>query len=296
MRPNSMPDIPFTLVLLLGAALFWSGLDWSRKALSSRLPAEPLLVGLTLAPLPLFLAWVGFDGWRAPSASYWLPGLASVTLNWLANVAFLRALALSPLSVTIPLLSLTPAFTALLAIPLLGEHPSALQAAGILAVVAGAFLINLRPGESVREAVKAFGRERGALLMAAVALLWSLALPLDKLAVQRAPAAFHATLLNLGVALLVLAHLALRRRLGELRELSRVGWPFVAALLCSFAGLALQLLAIQRVPVGVVETVKRGVGSGMALVVGRIAFSEALPPVRVAAAGVMAAGVACILA
>lgn len=291
-----MPATLSTALLVFGAALFWSGLDWSRKALSSRLPAEPLLVGLTLAPLPLFVAWVAVDGWRGPSVSYWLPGLASVVLNWLANAAFLHALALSPLSVTVPLLSLTPAFTALLAIPLLGEHPSALQTGGIVAVVAGAFLINLRDGESLRAALRAFGRERGAVLMAAVALLWSLALPLDKLAVQRAPASFHATLLNLGVALLVLAHLALRGRLGELGGLRRVGWPFAAALLCSFAGLALQLLAIQRVPVGVVETVKRGVGSGMALVVGRIAFAERLPPLRVAAAVMMAAGVACILA
>ena len=101
------------------------------------------------------MAW---DGWSPPTSEYWLPGLTSVGLNWVANLAFLRALALSPLSVTIPLLSLTPVFTALLAIPLLGETPTALQSAEILAVVAGAFLIRLRPRASLRTILAALRR------------------------------------------------------------------------------------------------------------------------------------------
>ncbi len=281
--------------LVLGAALFWSGLDWSRKTLSSRLAPEPLLVGLAAAPLPLFVAWYFLAGGGAPQSSYWLPALCSVALNVLANAAFLRAMAIAPLSVTIPLLSLTPAFTALLAVPLLGERPTLLQTGGILAVVMGAFLINLQPGESPRAIVHAFRRERGAVLMACVALLWSLALPLDKLSVSRAPAPLHAAMLNGGVAVLVALRLAFAGRLGELGGLRRVGPALGTALLCSFAGLGLQLVAIQRVPVGAVETVKRGVGSAMALAVGRAVFGERLPVARVAAATLMATGVAAIL-
>ena len=128
-----------------------------------------------------------------------------------------------------------------------------------------------------------------------VALLWSLALPLDKLAIQRAPAPFHALLLNGGVALLVLLRLGSTGRLRELGVLKEAGLPFASALLCSFAGLALQLSAIQRVPVGAMETAKRGIGSAMALLVGRWVFAERLPLPRVVAAFLMAAGVALIL-
>lgn len=284
-----------TAAEVFGAALCWSGLDWSRKNLADRLAAEPLLAGLTVAPVPLFLIWYGLAGGGVPERGYWLPGLLSVALNYVANFAFLRALALSPLSVTIPLLSLTPAFTALLAIPLLGERPGLAPTVGILAVVSGAFLITLREGDTVGRVVHAFRRERGAILMASVALLWSVALPLDKIAIGRAPAPFHAAMLNGGVAVLVLLRLAGAGRLAELRGLRHVGWAFVSALLCGFAGLGLQLLAIQRAPVGLVETVKRGTGSAVALLVGRAVFAESLPPLRIAAAALMALGVACIL-
>jgi drug/metabolite transporter (DMT)-like permease len=284
-----------TAVIVLAAAMFWSGLDWSRKSLAGRLAAEPLLVGLTVAPLPLFLGWYFWQGGGLPSRGYWAPGLASVALNCLANVSFLRALAVSPLSVTVPLLSLTPAFTALLAVPMLGERPGLLQTAGILAVVTGAFLITLQHGDSPALVLAAFRRERGAVLMAGVALLWSVALPLDKLAIQHAPPSFHAAMLNGGVALIIALRLAVVGRLGELRDLRRVGPAFATALLCGFGGLTLQLIAIQRAPVGVVETVKRGMGSAMALLVGRAVFAERLPPHRIAAALLMACGVACIL-
>jgi drug/metabolite transporter (DMT)-like permease len=294
-RRSAMPATLATAALILGAALFWSGLDSSRKALAERYRAEPLLVGLTLAPVPLFLAWYAWSGGGAPSGAYWAPGLASVVLNVIANLAFLRALALSPISITIPLLSLTPAFTALLAIPLLGEWPTRLQVAGIVTVLLGAFLVTLGHGEHPARALAAFRREPGALLMTLVALLWSMALALDKLAIERAPAPFHALMLNGGVAVLVLARLAAAGRAGELRALRNVGVAFFAAMLCSFAGLALQLQAIQRAPVGVVETVKRGTGSAVALLVGRAFFAESLPPVRVAAALLMVGGVACIL-
>src|SRR5204863_4918099 len=138
----------------------------------------------------------------------------------------LRALAVSPLSVTVPLLSLTPAFTALLAVPMLGERPGLLQTVGILAVVTGAFLITLQQGDSPSVVLAAFRRERGAMLMAGVAFLWSIALPLDKLAIQQAPAPFHAAMLNGGVAALVLLRLAAVGRVGELRGLRHVGPAF----------------------------------------------------------------------
>jgi len=286
-----------SLVLLLVSSVAWSGLDLTRKLLAARMRPLPLLFLLAALPTPVYLAWMWADGAPSVPPGYWLPGLASVALNVAANLAFLRSVALSPLSATIPLLALTPVFAALLAVPLLGEQPSPRQWAGVLAVVAGALLLNARRGEagSLGGLWGAFRREPGAPLMAAVALLWSAATALDKLAMLAAGAPFHATVLNAGVAAATLGLLAAGRRLGELRGWTRSLGGFAAALVFSVVGLAGQLLALRVLEVGVVETVKRSLGFILAVVLGRLAFGEPVTRHKLLAVAAMAAGVALIL-
>jgi drug/metabolite transporter (DMT)-like permease len=285
------------LVLLLVSSIAWSGLDLTRKLLAARMRPLPLLVLLSALPTPIYVAWMVAEGAPAVGAAYWLPGLASVALNVAANLAFLRSVGLSPLSATIPLLSLTPAFAALLAIPLLGELPAARQWGGIVAVVAGAFLLNARHGEagSLGGLWSAFRREPGVPLMAAVAFLWSAAPVLDKLAMLAAGAPFHATVLNAGVAAVTLLLLAASRRLGELRGWTRSFGGFAAAVVFSVLGLGGQLLALRVIEVGIVETVKRGLGFTLAVALGRLVFGEPVTRNKLLAVALMAAGVALIL-
>jgi drug/metabolite transporter (DMT)-like permease len=285
------------LGLVLACSFAWSGLDLARKLLADRMRPVPLLFLLTVGPLPIFLAWVGLEGAVAIAPGYWLPGLVSVAVNVLANALFLASVRASPLSLTIPLLSLTPVFASLVAVPLLGEYPTPRQGLGIAVAVAGALLLNLGQGDrtSLAGMWGAFRRERGSVLMAAVALLWSLTPPLDKLAIEHSGVPVHGLVLNLGVALAMLAQLVGQRRLGELRAVRGALLPYAAAVLASAAALGLQLLAIRVVLVGIVETIKRGVGCLMAVLLGRTVLGEPLTPFKLAAIALMAAGVALIL-
>jgi len=278
------------IVVSIACAVAWSAFDLGRKALVARLDPLPLVVLLTLGQAPFFLVWTLVEGWPAVLPGYWLPALGSVALNVVANLAFFWAFRLAPISVTLPLLSLTPALIALLAIPLLGEVPSGRQALGIAAVVVGALLLNLQVGGP-----RPVGTGRGALLMLLVALCWSVAPPLDKLAFQHASVPFHAFVLCSGVALAMLASLAARGRLRELGQVRRAPRTYGAALLISSAALALQFIAYGLTLVALVETIKRGVGNVMALVYGRHVFAEAVGLVQVAAVVLMAVGVALIL-
>ena len=285
------------LVLLLVSSVAWSGLDLTRKLLTARMRPLPLLVLMAALPAPAYFLWMWLDGFPRVPLGYWLPGLGSVALNVVANLAFLRSVALSPLSATIPLLALSPVFAALFAVPLLGEQPSARQWVGILAVVAGALLLNARRGDakSLGGLWGAFRREPGAPLMAAVALLWSAATALDKVAMLGSSAPFHATVLNAGVAAATLALLAMQGRLEELRGWTGSLGGFAAALLFSVVGLAGQLLALRVLEVGVVETVKRSLGFILAVLLGRVVFGEPVTRHKLLAVLLMAAGVAAIL-
>lgn len=284
------------IVLVLGCALAFSGVDLLRKVLSVAIRPVPLLFALSAGMMPPFALWYLLEGAAAPAAGYWLPGLGSALVNVLANLLFLEALRRSPLSLTIPLLSLTPVFTALLAIPLLGEMPVPRQWLGIAVVVAGAFWLQLGPGAgSWRQAGRRFVAEPGSRMMLAVALLWSLAMPMDKLAVVSSSAAFHGLILGGVIALILWAWSAARGRVGDWRDLRYRPGLIAAAVLLGVGALVLQLLAITIVWVGFVETLKRGLGSLLALVWDRLFFDEPFAAHRLLAVLLMAAGVALIV-
>jgi drug/metabolite transporter (DMT)-like permease len=286
------------LLILLAASVASSGFDLSRKVLVRRLAPLPMVVLLAFASVPLFGAMVAADGGAALAPGYYAPALASVLLNIAANFAFLQAVKISPLSVTVPLLSLTPVFTALLGFLLLGERLAPVALFGIVLVVAGAFWLN-RPPKDPRGAGAPFWRtvlrQPGSWLMAGTALLISCTVPLDKLAVSRATPPFHGLFLTAGIAVGSLAILGFQRRLGELARV-REGWkPFLLALATSTLALGLQLVALQFLLVSVIEAVKRGVGNLLAVALGRAVLAEALTLQKLGAAALMASGVALIL-
>lgn len=282
---------------IAACALLWAGFDLSRKSLVAVVEPVPLLVLLTLGQAPLFAVWATVEGWPAFAPGYWLPAAATLALNVVANLAFFYAFKLAPLSQTIPLLSLTPAFTALAAIPLLGEWPTTRQGFGIALVVAGAMLLHLPRGEGFSWRAFATGlvRERGARLMLVVALCWSFTPPFDKLALQHASGPAHGFVLCAGVAVVLGVLLVARGRVGEMAKVRGVTGTFVVALVISTAALGVQFFAYGLTGVALVETVKRGVGNVAALGVGRWVFGEQVGGVQVMAVVVMAVGVGLIL-
>lgn len=308
----------YAVAALLAASVAWSGLDLLRKVLVAKVRPLALLFWLTTGSVPFFAVWAALEGrWQVAPGYVW-PALGSLLFNVAANLAFFESVRISPLSVTIPLLSLTPAFAALAAVPLVGEWPGWRRGLGILLVVVGALVLNLQAGgreaqgrpegggrgwrrapatvvRAFRASLRAFLTERGSLLMVLVAVLWSVAISCDKLAIERATPALHALVLFAGIGLAALLGLAAQRRLGDLSAVRQTPWSFPGALLVGTVALGLQFLVLQWVLVGVVETVKRGIGNTAAVVLGRAVFGEAITAQKVAAVVLMAAGVALVM-
>lgn len=275
------------------SALAFAGLDFIRKLLAGRIDALALVFFMSLGAVPLLAALLALHGLEVPSAGYVLPGLGALTLNFLGSLGFVHSVKLSPLSRTIPLLSLTPVFTALTAIPLLGELPDATQTAGVLLVVLGAMALN--SGGSLGGEVRSLLQEKGALIMAAVALMWAVSGPLDKLALEHASVYFHATAMAFGVGIGALAALAWQGRLSTLRSARGDAGLLLMTTICITVALTFQLLAIRVVLVSLVEAFKRAVGSFMAVVLGRAVFREKVGLLEWMSVAVMVAGVFLIL-
>ena len=289
------------------AAFLWAGFDAARKHLGPAHGALPLLALLHTTQLPLFVGWILMNGSPAPPAGYWPWGGAVLVLNLTANGLFIGAVTRSPLSVTIPLLSLTPATTALLGIPLLGEIPALPQWAGIVLVVSGAaWLAILRgePGaygperddsESHPSLLSRMKREPGVPMMAAVAVLWSLTGPMDKRALAFADLPVHATIQVGGIGLLTTAWLLASGRGRDLLVTGRRAWAVVGGALVGAGAYGLQLLAIKLIFVSLVEAIKRAIGMTSALVLGRFTFGESISVPKVLAVVTMMAGTALLL-
>lgn len=279
------------LLLVLGCSLGWAGFDVLRKSLTRRLEPQLLVLALACGQAPLFLAWGLVAGDLRVTPAYVLPGLLGLAANLAANLLFMRAVQIAPLSTTIPMLSFTPAFAALLSSLVLREWLRPAQGAGLLGVVLGALLVTRAPAPRHDPAAA----RRGPRLMMAVALLWSLGAVLDKYVLRSASPAAHAALQAGGLAVALLAFLAARRRLHELRAVPGVAGQLAAAMLVSSLSLALQLLAYQRVFVSVVEAVKRTVGMAASVANGRLLWHEPVTAGKVAGVALMSLGVWALL-
>lgn len=274
------------LVVALGGAACWAGLDATRKALVRDAPPTVAAMWLSFGQAPFFAAALSLDARLAPG--YWLPGASALALQVVANLLFMRAVQVSALSVTIPFLSFTPVFAAFVAIPLLGELPSRWQWAGIALVVAGAVSLHARSDAPLWRRLDA-----GSAMMVGVSACWGLSANLDKLALEHASESLHALVQTAGVGLALLGWLLVRR---SPVTVPRRAWPALVGSVAFAAGaLALQLWAIQLLFVGVVETIKRAVGVISSVLVGRLAFDEPIRPQKLIAVGLMIAGTVAVV-
>ena len=290
------------LILMLVAALGWATFDAARKHLSATIQPIPLVVLLMLGQVPVFAAWllwtVQDSGLPPLSADYLAPALLSIAINVAANLLFLRAVSLSPLSLTIPMLSFSPAFTALLAaLPPLRETMTLYQACGAALVVAGALLLGgaglgRDGGETLLRRIL---RERGVPIMLGVALLFSLSSAVDKVAQAASSPPLHALVQCLGVGLVLLVELARRRELAQLKAVVSQQRAFAGALAAGAAALGFQMSAFAIAPVSTVETIKRAVGMMAAQVIGRFVFGEPLNAAKWVAVALMSLGCLLIL-
>ena len=275
----------------------WSTLDVARKYLTRHLDAAAAAIALAFTQLPIFATWYLLDP-QPIGAAYFPPAAALVASNTVASLLFLRAVAVSPLSLTIPYLALTPVFAFALGAIVLGELPAPAQLTGIAVIVAGALALNPRPQGATTGLLarwRAYISEPGSVMMTAVAVIWGLNTALDKIALTHAPPAFHGLVQNAGVGLALLIWLASRRRLRDLTAVARARTPLAFAAIAAAVALGLQLIAIQLTLVSLVEAIKRAIGLALAVLLGRLLFGEAITSRKIAATVAIAIGTALVL-
>lgn len=275
------------LLLTICSGLCWGALDALRKRLAAELEAIPLTAWLLIGQWPIFALWSYLSGQAQITAGWLAPGLSVSVIGVCAALLFIRAVQLSPLSLVIPMLSLTPVFAVFTSAMWLGEVPERDQLIGVGLVVSGAFTLGRASAQSGGRG----WREPGVWMMAGVALCWACTLTLDKVALEYADAPMHALAQSLIMGLGLLAVLAVRQQLHKLSSLRNHIGLYCAVVLVGSLATGLQLVAIQTVLVGVVEGIKRSLGLALALLNGWVFFGESLTRLKLFAVIWMGFGV-----
>jgi len=285
--------IPLWFPLTLLSAFFLATSDaLTKKALAGH--NEYLVAWLRLLPtLPLFLIPLPFLTIPAVGAEFYLCIFSALPLEALAIFLYIKALKLSPLTLTLPLLSLTPLLLLVVPFLLLGERITPYGGAGVLLIAAGGYLLYAkRDRGGVLAPLRALGAQKGALCMLCVAAIYSVTSTLGKRAIAASSPLFFAAC-YLPLLVLIISPIALYKGRGELRLMAQNGTLKASALpaLCYAIQVIAHVYAINLTNVSYMVAVKR-LSLLFGVMYGRYLFRE---KGGIAATLIMLAGVLLIV-
>lgn len=203
------------LTLSVLTALAVSSQDaWVKKFFSGLSPYEMSMYPLIYSS-PLFLITIFWVSAPPLDATFFWCFFLSLPLNAISLVLYMKAIKISPLSLTIPYLAFTPAFMIFTGFLFLGEVPNLWGVLGILITCVGSYVLNLETRRfQVLDPFKAVFREPGAWLMLIVAFLFSFAAVIGKKAILHSSVMFFTVFFFLALNVFLLIFL---RGFGKIR-------------------------------------------------------------------------------
>lgn len=163
---------------------------WVKRFFSS-LSAYEMLAFPMAYSLPLFCLVLPFIDMPRLDQTFAVFFLVGIPVNGIGFLLHMRAIKVSPLSLSLPYLAFTPVFIFFTGFIVLGETANAWGVMGVCIIVAGAYVLNIDPGVySLLAPFIAAGREKGSLLMLAAAFVYSLGAVVGKKAILHSSVMF----------------------------------------------------------------------------------------------------------
>ena len=275
------------------AAFSLATADALTKKHFSRLSAYEMGITRLTYTLPWLVIALFFIPWPSLDRTFFLAFGAALPLEVLAFLCYMRAIKISPLSLTLPFLAFTPVFIILTGRLILGETVTLFGVAGILCIVAGAYSLNLSQARTgVLEPFRAIFREPGSVLMLLVSFLYSITSTLGKLAVLHSNPYFFGVSYYMVLSLLMLSFLPLVKKA---RAENLLGNPRAGLMVGAFMAMMVisHMLAISLVEAAYMIAIKR-TSLLFGVLYGAWLFRETKISERLTGAVIMVAGVLLI--
>ena len=278
------------LILSILTALFYSSQGaWSKK-ISGNISSFTVTWSMFAFAIPFLILPVVLTGAPDIDPRLYYGGISSIVLNMVAVTLYVYALKISQLSTCLPLLTFTPVFLIGTSFLLLGELPSIYGLAGIILISLGTYMLNLnRISDGFLGPLKAIKEDKGAMLMLAVAFIWSFAANFDKIGVLGSGPLFYSLFFNTGFFVLYIPFLfKLNPRFPQ-----EIRGNFIKLFFVGFLGAMMfltQMAALNIALVSYVIAIKRA-GIIFSLIFGGLYFNEKITIHRIGAVLMMLAGV-----
>ena len=278
-------------------AFFEACKDATGKQSLKTLDEYSVLFGLMAVGSVILLPVLLLTGLPPIQPSFWLAIVIGGSLNILAFTLYVRALKLAALSLTVPLVTLTPLFLLVTSPLLVQEWPTWADGIGVILLVVGSYVLNMNAlnigtglSQSPFEPLFIMARNPGSRLMLCVAFIWSITSNFDKIGVQGSSPLMWATALFSVIAAGMVPFVfcrphstGFRPLLGEWRLLGLTG-------VFNAIAITFQMLALPMAPVAQVIAVKR-MSALISVVFGHFFFKEKGFKERLAGAAIMVSGV-----
>lgn len=179
--------------LSISSALGVSIQDALSKKFFGQLSAREMAIATSLYSLPFIFATAPFLSIPKLDQTFWTLAIIVIPIDTLCFYLYMKAIRLSPLSLTIPVLAFTPVFMVLTGFLVLGEMPNGWGILGICLVVSGSYVLNVTELKNGYIApFRALLKEPGSALMLVIAMFFSVTSVLGKKAVQHSSPLFFA--------------------------------------------------------------------------------------------------------
>jgi drug/metabolite transporter (DMT)-like permease len=278
------------LVFAILTAFFESSKDVSSKKSLQTLDAYIVAWMANIFALAFLIPLLLIIGIPTLNFQFWIALLIGGSLNVVSFLLYIKAIQMADLSLTVPLVTLTPLFLLITSPLIVHESATIADVIGICLIVIGSYVLNLKERRKGYFApLKAIVENKGSRLMFVVALIWSITSTFDKVGVvNSSPMCWSTALygfLAVGMVPIVLykSHHKMHQILPNARALATIG-AFHAL------GITFQMSALSYTLVTQVIAVKR-TSALMSVLMGHFLFQERGLRERLAGATIMVLGV-----
>ncbi len=227
-----------------------------------------------------------------PDNYFWPVLCLSAVLNATATILYWKSIALSDLSLVLPIASITPIFLLITSPIITHEIPSFIGAIGIIITVVGAYVVNLsRRIGGFWQPLKHIFSDKGLRFAFIVSIIWSITSNLDKVAIKHSSPMVYITYLHVLLAVFLLPIVIYKK---QFKNTIRNAKKLILVGLASGASLALQMYAFLGAIVPYVVSIKR-ISILFGVIFGNLVFKEKQFKERFLGSLIMLIGIAMIL-